>query len=136
MVQTARPDLVSRIAAIDVGGSFPSTCNWKMFALIYQGFIIFLFLLGKPVGDCFLRLTMGPALKHIPPSEIKVQKNYTYFHDWFKKKVPGHSPYHVDAARCPIFFAYGSPDFHSQEFMQDLRDGQAHGCRIEEYPLN
>lgn len=114
MVQTARPDLVSRIATIDLAGDFPTTCNFKAFELIYQGWIIFLFLLGEPVGGCFLRLTLGPALKHLPPSEIKSQKGYPYFYRWFGKRVPGHTPYNLDPVRCPVFFAYGSAEFHTK----------------------
>lgn len=48
-----RPDLVKRIAALDVGGHLEITGPFVIFLLSYQMFLVLLFLFGDPVGTWF-----------------------------------------------------------------------------------
>lgn len=138
MLYKARPDLISRIATLDIGGEWPDDCVSRMFFLIYQSFLAFLFCMGSPFGDFFLQ-AMNGQIEHRPKSEIKAQMNYPYYYQYFGAKKQKGSTLVLDAERCPVYFGYGISkgkqfiQFHSDNFVKLLKVNESHGCRAVEF---
>jgi len=144
-LQKERPDLVSRIASLDIGGESDKTFDSLLFALSYQLFFVLLYVIGDPIGTFILRLwnlflpvSMFGPLSHKEVSEITLQMYYPYwwllvgkpqYFDGLKEKL------HVlDGDKCPVYFAYGKRKgcrFHSDKWIQDLNKSE--GCRAEEF---
>jgi pimeloyl-ACP methyl ester carboxylesterase len=66
-----RPELVSRIATLDIGGHFDSAPGYKLFSWSYQIFFAMLFLMGDPVGGWMFRFLMKKSVKHRDIKEIR-----------------------------------------------------------------
>jgi pimeloyl-ACP methyl ester carboxylesterase len=68
---TDRPELVSRIAALDIGGSFDSAIGYKVFSWSYQLFFAMMFVMGDPVGSWMLRFFLKKSLVHRDIKEVR-----------------------------------------------------------------
>jgi hypothetical protein len=67
-----RPDLVKRIAALDVGGHIDLSGPFLIFLLSYQMFLVLMFVFGDPVGT-WMHQKVLPFLfgiKHRDGSEL------------------------------------------------------------------
>lgn len=109
-LQMSRPDLISRVVSLDIGGTMSNTLGFNFFRLSYQWFIILCWFLGEPVGGTALRALIGPAVKHRPNAEIKAQMGYPYWYSYMgnlKWVTKNKGKWNPDTTDMPIFFGYG-----------------------------
>ena len=140
LLQRDRPDLISRIATLDVGGSGDKSKTNMLFSLSYQLLFSFLFALGDPLATWFMKLfyifmpiaSMGTVPRKV--SELTSSMMYPYYQiffmhlfnpkDEYLKQMKGGGGLHeVDGSKCPVFFAYGAGKpimFHSDKWIESL----------------
>lgn len=137
--QHDRPDLVSRIITLDIGGHIEQTFTYKLFSRSYQLFFCLLFAIGDPISTFILQKMNAVKKKNdfgTPPrdyNEIKGSMLYPYWHIYFNHiynskdqylnwiSEDGLTLHKLDAAKCPVFFAYGAKkplNFHSEKWLK------------------
>lgn len=144
LFQRDRPDLVSRIATLDIGGHTDVTLAYLIFALSYQMLFCLIFAMGDPLSTIFLKFAFYSfpegAFGKVPRpiGELTGSMVYPYWQFWFvhffnfkdeylkdeKKTEVFHK---VQAEKCPVFFAYGTQKpvmFHSDKWLSDLDKGK------------
>ena len=71
LLMTARPDLVTRIVSLDIGG-YQDYGFWHSVCFFsYQLFLAQCFLIGDPVAGYFIRAIFGKTIKHRPVGELR-----------------------------------------------------------------
>ena len=125
-----RPELVSRIITLDIGGysGFGFWHNASIF--FYQLFVTECFFLGDPVGTWFVRFAFGKSAAHRPTNELRAQLCYSYFYKLFTT-LP---TLNFDFDKIPVFYIYGGKkafNFHTNKWIADLESAEK--CRVLEF---
>jgi len=138
-----RPNLIKRIAALDVAPQPEKSISFLLFSVTYQFFLIYCWLLGS-AGTCIQRIAMYNAKYRARPiSELYSTMNYSYYYIWKailfgsrkerrKKLNPPLKCY--DLATCPIYFAYGRKKicmFHSKKWIDLLKKNS--NCMVSSF---
>lgn len=139
LLEQQHPDLVERMAALDIGGHLGRPgLNSALFILGYQWALIAAWLVGgliPPLGDLLSR-GVGRAIK-VPARQrarMRSRCNYPYFYLWRNMLLPWHRArlLHRYRPRCPVLFLWGERKpvmFHSAKWLQIVADsgGRAEG---------
>lgn len=136
LLEQAHPDLVSRIAALDIGGHL-GTPDLKAALMImgYQWSLIACWLVGgviPPLGKILSRAVA--RVIRVPSRQreaIRSRYNYLYFYLWRNMLLPWKRRHllHRYRPRCPVLFLWGERKpvmFHSQSWLQIVADSG--GC--------
>jgi pimeloyl-ACP methyl ester carboxylesterase len=119
------PDLVARVAGVDVAPHYRPSVFSVLGVIAYQGWLLGAFAVGGPIGDW---MTRGFArLAHVPvdPTRLNAWMNYPYRNMWAdmmsgraRKLTEGYWP------TCPLLFVYGENKpfhFHSAAWVAHVR---------------
>ena len=101
----SHPDLITRIAALDVAAEMPSGAGFKIFAWSYQFFNCMLFLMGEPLGTSMLRSMVKGEVTHRPMEEVRASTAYQYYYQYFGKPQ---LKFVLSPQTCPVFYGYGT----------------------------
>ncbi len=120
-----RPELVSRVAGLDVAPHFQPSAVGALGILAYQGWLADAFFLGGRVGDWMTRSFAKRAGAPMPRAQINAWMNYPYRNIWAdlasgraQMLTKGYWP------TCPILFVYGEKKpfpFHSDAWVDHVR---------------
>lgn len=108
MLEKKRPDLVSKIVAIDVGGAVEPG-KLALFVIIsYHLWLILAFVIGGPVGDAmawsFARLVRAPLAGRIATASA----GYPYYYWWKRKLSKTEDKIKTMTPNVPVLFLYGT----------------------------
>ena len=136
----ARPELVHRVAALDIGPTFARNPLSIFSYLNYQLFFALLFVLGEPIGGNVFRKILAKPCAHRDIESITARMGYPYYHVYFGKvgisPKEGY-PYNLSTDNPnfrPTYFAYGRAKgvmFHDFSSLEQLRDLESKGCKVE-----
>jgi pimeloyl-ACP methyl ester carboxylesterase len=90
-LSATNPEMVKRIVALDIGGGIQPYLSELLCIIAYQFFLVFLFLLGYPMGD-WVQRTLVPymfEIKHRDGSEMSSKMCYPYYHFLFGEGPKG-----------------------------------------------
>jgi pimeloyl-ACP methyl ester carboxylesterase len=119
------PELVARVAGVDVGAHYRPSLGAVAGILAYQGWLLAAFAAGEPVGGSMTR--RFAKLAHVPvdTARISAWMNYPYRNFWadvFSGRIReldrGYWP------TCPLLFVYGEKKpfhFHSAAWLDHVR---------------
>jgi cis-3-alkyl-4-acyloxetan-2-one decarboxylase len=124
-VHHRRPDLVGRVASVDVAPHYRPSARAAAGILAYQGWLFAAFIAGGAVGNWmtrrFARLARAPAAA----TRLHAWMNYPYRNIWAdlatgraRRMTEGYWP------TCPLLFVYGEQkpfDFHSAAWVDHVR---------------
>jgi pimeloyl-ACP methyl ester carboxylesterase len=118
------PELVSRVAGLDVAPHYEPGFGAVLGILLYQGWLAIAFLLGGPVGDWMTRLLASAFGAPLPRRRITAWMNYPYRNIWrdilsgrARKLLDGYWP------EVPLLFVYGEKKpfpFHSPKWVEHV----------------
>ncbi|CAN0018644.1 unnamed protein product, partial [Hapterophycus canaliculatus] len=108
MMEQARPGLVKKMVAMDVGGGLSLGPSLSLLCIAtYQIFLVTAFLIGGPIGDFmarrFARLVGAPSASSV----ARASACYPYFHFW-KAQIRSCFRMGSYTPRCPVLFMYGT----------------------------
>jgi pimeloyl-ACP methyl ester carboxylesterase len=125
VVHQRNPDLVARVAGVDVAPHFKPSFAGMSGIVAYQGWLLGAFAVGGPIGDA---MTRGFArLAHVQADEARLNAwmNYPYrnfwadaFSGWTGRLMKDYWP------TCPLLFVYGERKpfpFHSAAWLDHVR---------------
>lgn len=127
LLEQKHPELVDRMAALDVGGHVePENLKSSLMILGYQWALIFCWLVGglvPPLGNASTRL-VGKVIR-VPVRQratVRSRSNYLYYHLWRGLILPSYRKQLLRRYRpaCPILYLYGERKplmFHSQKWL-------------------
>jgi pimeloyl-ACP methyl ester carboxylesterase len=141
LVERAHPDLVWRMAALDIGGHLGKPgLKSALMIMGYQWALIACWLVGGVVPPLGALLSKGVARVIRVPSRqreaIRSRYNYPYFYLWRNLFLPWKRRHLLLSyrPRCPVLFLWGERKpvmFHSDAWLQMVADG---GGRAEGIP--
>jgi len=124
-IHNRRPDLVSRVAGVDVAPHFKPTARGALGIIAYQGWLFDAFVIGGPIGDWMTRSFAKRAGAPAERAHLNAWMNYPYRNVWAdlfsgraRKLVAGYWP------TCPLLFVYGERKpfhFHTQAWLDHVR---------------
>lgn len=119
------PELVARVATVDVAPHYDPSPLAATGILIYQSWLYAAFVLGGRVGDWMTRAMARAGGAPNDPARIRAAMNYPYRNIWedlasgrAKKLTHGYWP------TCPLLFVYGADKpfhFHSQRWIDHVK---------------
>jgi len=131
------PELVSRVASLDVAPHYHPTLGAALGIMAYQWWLFGAFTVGGPIGDAMTRAMARAAGAPAPSARIHAWMNYPYRNIWADlvtgragKLTRGYYP------TCPLLFVYGEKKpfmFHSASW---LRHVQKAGGQIAALPVD
>lgn len=111
MLEKSRPDLVRKMAAMDVGGGI---CWWPSFSSLlivaYQTYLITAFLIGGPIGNTMARMLARSAGGPPASNAVRASVCYPYWHYW-KTQISSCFSLGPFTPRCPALLMYGTTGF-------------------------
>jgi pimeloyl-ACP methyl ester carboxylesterase len=120
-----RPDLVWRVAGVDVAPHFTPSRSAALGIVAYQWWLLGAFVVGGPVGDWMTRRFAKMSRASSDPSELDAWMNYPYRNMWAdlvsgraRELTRGYWP------TCPLLFVYGEKKpfpFHDEKWVQHVR---------------
>jgi cis-3-alkyl-4-acyloxetan-2-one decarboxylase len=139
LLERAHPDLISRMAALDIGGHLGRPGFRAALRIMgYQWGLIAAWLVGgvlPPLGNGLSR-AVGKAIR-VPKRQranLRSRCNYPYFYLWRNLLLPWHRKklLALYRPRCPVLFLWGERKpvmFHSDQWLQIVADsgGRAEG---------
>ena len=143
-VYKVRPDLVERMAVLDVASEADMTPSMSLFCFAYQIFNVFCWYLGD-AGTYTMRLALWFAgYQGRPIMELQSSMNYNYYWLWkvlltgSKSEKRAECPprlKHFALDRTPVYFAFGLRKlkmFHSKKWIKLLRN-HAKTCQVSAF---
>jgi len=119
------PELVSRVAGIDVAPHYKPTPKALAGILAYQSWLFGAFVVGGRVGDWMTRRMARLARAPAEPARIRAEQNYPYRNVWedlasgsARELTKGYWP------TCPLLFMYGERKpfhFHSRRWVDHVQ---------------
>jgi pimeloyl-ACP methyl ester carboxylesterase len=119
------PDLVGRVASVDVAPHFKPSARAVLGIIAYQWWLFSAFLVGGPVGDAMTRRFAGLAHVPVDLAGLSSWMNYPYRNVWADllsgragELTKGYWP------TCPLLFVYGEKKpfpFHSAAWVDHVR---------------
>lgn len=119
------PELVSRVATLDVGPHYSPTVFAMLGIVTYQWWLFGAFTIGGAIGDGMTRASAKVLQVPRPASELTSWMNYPYRNIWSdlfsgrgKELTKGYWP------TCPLLFVYGKKKpfmFHSAAWVDHVR---------------
>ncbi|CAM9537798.1 unnamed protein product, partial [Choristocarpus tenellus] len=108
LLEQKRPDLVSRMVALDVGGVVRPGLFGTLLLVTYQGWLVLAFLLGWPIGNAMARLV---AYLFRAPSYPRRSRSwaficYPYWRFWVQLSTGKASRPLMPS--CPLLYLHGS----------------------------
>ena len=139
LLERAHPDLISRMAALDIGGHLGRPgFRAALRIMAYQWGLIAAWLVGgvlPPLGNGLSR-AVGRAIR-VPKRQranLRSRCNYPYFYLWRNLLLPWHRKKLLSRyrPRCPVLFLWGERKpvmFHSTQWLRIVADsgGRAEG---------
>jgi pimeloyl-ACP methyl ester carboxylesterase len=126
VVHHRRPELVSRLAGIDVAPHYTPTRKAMAGIVAYQGWLLGAFAIGGPVGDWMTRSFARRAHAPADPARLSAWMNYPYRNVWAdllsgraRRLTRGYWP------KCPLLFVYGEKKpfmFHDAKWTNHVLD--------------
>jgi len=119
------PDLVARVAGVDVSPHYKASVVAVFGIIFYQWWLLAAFVVGGPIGDWMTR--SFAKLAHVPvdAARLSAWMNYPYRNIWAdilagrdRKLTEGYWP------SCPLLFVYGEKKlfpFHSAAWVDHVR---------------
>jgi pimeloyl-ACP methyl ester carboxylesterase len=124
-VHHRRPELVARVAGIDVAPHYRPTAVAVLGIIAYQWWLYGAFVVGGPVGDWMTRRMAKMGGAPMEASRLSAWMNYPYRNVWADlfsgragELTRGYWP------TCPLLFVYGEKKpfpFHSAEWTDHVR---------------
>ena len=119
------PELVARVATVDVAPHFKPPASSLPGILAYQWWLLGAFAVGGPIGDAMTRGFARFARVPVDIGRVDAWMNYPYRNFWadaFSKRgaklIAGYWP------KCPLLFVYGEKKpfhFHSAAWVDHVR---------------
>jgi cis-3-alkyl-4-acyloxetan-2-one decarboxylase len=120
-----RPELVSRVAGVDVAPHYKPSFLGVLGIMAYQWWLLAAFVVGGPIGDWMTRRFAELAHAPADPVRLNAWMNYPYRNVWgdmfagrYRKLTEGYWP------TCPLLFVYGEKKpffFHSSAWVDHVR---------------
>ena len=121
------PDLVARVAGVDVAPHYAPTFFAMSGIVAYQGWLLGAFAAGGPIGDAMTRGFAKLARVQADETRLNAWMNYPYRNFWADiftgragKLLEGYWP------KCPLLFVYGEKKpfpFHSAAWVDPRAEG-------------
>ncbi len=119
------PELVARVATVDVAPHYKPSPGAMLGILAYQGWLFGAFLAGGPIGDGMTRAFAKRAGVPRDPAQLDAWMNYPYRNIWAdlfsgraRERTKGYWP------TCPLLFVYGEKKlfpFHGAAWVDHVR---------------
>ena len=119
------PELVARVASLDVAPHFAPDAKAIAGIVAYQSGLTAAFFLGGSIGDRMTRLIAARAGAPMPPERIHASMNYPYRNVWLdlasgrsRENDRGYWP------ELPLLFVYGKDKpfpFHSEAWLEHVK---------------
>jgi pimeloyl-ACP methyl ester carboxylesterase len=139
LVEQQHPELVSRLAALDIGGHFqPRSIKEVLMVIGYQWALAIAWLVGGVIPPLGRAMSRGIAKVIRVPSRqrenLRSRYNYSYFYLWRNTFVPWLRKRLLNRYRpqCPVLFLWGERKplmFHSSRWLRLVEEsgGRAEG---------
>jgi pimeloyl-ACP methyl ester carboxylesterase len=119
------PELVARVASVDVAPHFEPSPSAMLGIIAYQWWLFGAFVVGGPIGDGMTRAFARRASVPRDPAQLDAWMNYPYRNIWAdlfsgraRELTKGYWP------TCPLLFVYGEKKpfpFHSAAWVDHVR---------------
>ncbi len=124
-VHNRHPELVSRVAGLDVAPHYKPSSVGILGIMAYQWWLLAAFVVGGPIGDWMTRRFAAVAHAPAKPARLNAWMNYPYRNVWAdiftgqdRKLTQGYWP------TCPLLFVFGENKpfpFHSAAWVDHVR---------------
>jgi cis-3-alkyl-4-acyloxetan-2-one decarboxylase len=125
MLHHRYPELVQRVAGLDIAPHFKPGAGAALGIVAYQGWLLAAFVAGGPVGDWMTRSLARRAGAPGDAKRIRASMNYPYRNVWqdfasgrARRSTEGYWP------KVPLLFVYGKKKpfpFHSKRWVDHVR---------------
>ena len=132
LLEQAHPDLVKRMASLDVGGHVqPAGLKEPLMIMGYQWALILSWLAGGLIPPLGRLMTRGVAKVVRVPSRqresVRSRYNYLYFYMWRALLLPWHKDKLLRryTPQCPVLYLYGERKplmFHSDRWVRVVKE--------------
>jgi pimeloyl-ACP methyl ester carboxylesterase len=118
------PDLVARVASLDVAPHVEPSPGAMLGIIAYQWWLIGAFVLGGPIGDWMTRSLAAAMGAPMPSAQINSWMNYPYRNAW-RDILSGRAREQTEDywPAVPLLFVYGKKKpfpFHSKKWVQHV----------------
>ena len=141
LLEQSHPDLIDRMAALDVGGHVqPSGLKEPLMIMGYQWALVLSWLVGGLIPPLGKLMTRGVARVVRVPSRqrenIRSRYNYLYFYMWRALLLPWQKDKLLRRyrPRCPVLYLYGARKplmFHSEKWIAVVAESGGKSAGIE-----
>ena len=124
LVHQRNPQLVARVAGLDVAPHVEPSFAAMLGIIAYQWWLLIAFMLGGPIGDAMTRALAGAMGAPLPRAQIHSGMNYPYRNIW-RDILSGRARRETEDywPQVPLLFVYGKKKpfpFHSQKWIEHV----------------